>query len=199
MTNGAKLIIIVLGFFLALTYVRGFDLAADSHEVVFSGNQPYTFNVAVTNTSNTSMTPNFIADGPFTIVLPADAESIPRHDTKAFALALYPSKSFRVGDVYSGQIRVLSSEGEKSLPLTFRMQNAPLFAPGTGLFSFVSFTLPSVSTITVVDGVLMLIIVILGIALVAQSKTASSRMITYAHLTENHWICFGCRRITSFS
>lgn len=172
--NSAKLVIIVLSFFLALTFVRALSLEADSQEVIFSGNTPYSFSVSVTNTSNAAISPNFVADGPFSIILPSDAPtSIAAHDSQAFVLKLVPASSFKVGDVYSARIRFVSSLEEKSLPLTLRMKNAPLFSPSpsTGLFSFVSFvSLPSLSSITWTDGLLILIIVILGIALAARVK-----------------------------
>ncbi len=173
MSNHAKLIIIVLGFFLALTYVRAFTLEADSSEIIFSGNQPYSFPVVVTNPSNTPLTPNFIADGPFVIILPGDVPTISAHDSETFVLRLVPSPAFNVGDVYTGQIRVVSIDGETSFPLTFRMKNAPLFSTSnvTGLFSFASFTaLPLVSSINWIDGLLILIVIILAIALVARVK-----------------------------
>lgn len=174
MSNGAKLVIIVLSFFLALTFVRALTLESDSSEVIFSGNQPYSFSIAVTNTSNVPISPNFVADGPFSIILPADApSSISAHDSKSFVLKLVPSTSFRVGDVYSAQIRFVSSLEEKSLPLTMRMKTAPLFSssPGTGLFSIVSFvSLPSLSNVSLMDVLLIVIVVILGIALAARVK-----------------------------
>ena len=84
MTNGAKLILIVLGFFLALTYVRGFTLNADTDQVVFLGNQPIAFPVSITNTSTVALKPNFLADGPFTIILPADVPLVPGNDSKTY-------------------------------------------------------------------------------------------------------------------
>lgn len=173
-SNGAKLIIIVLSFFLALTFVRAFTLEANSNEVVFSGNAPVKFPLAVTNTSNASMSVKFMADGPFTILVPENAPtSIAKRDSVTFNLQLVPSQTFQVGDVYSGQIRIVSNAGEKSFPLILRMKSGELFsAPSiTGLFSFSSFnSFPSFSTMNWVDGLLILIIIILGIALVARVK-----------------------------
>ncbi|MBM3282068.1 MAG: hypothetical protein FJY86_01860 [Candidatus Diapherotrites archaeon] len=173
-SNGAKLVIIVLSFFLALTFVRAFTIEANSNEVIFSGNAPVKFPLAVTNTSNASMSLKFVADGPFSIIVPPNAPaSIAKRDSKTVDLQLIPSQSFSMGDVYSAQIRVVSSAGEKSFPLTLRMKNPPLFNSHTptGLFSFASFTsLPFFSSLGWVDALLIVIVVILGIALVARIK-----------------------------
>lgn len=175
--NGAKLVIIVLSFFLALTFVRAVTLQADSQEVVFSGTQAIPFSVSVTNPSNTPVIPHFLADGPFTIILTSDNTPIPANDSKVFALQLVPASTFNVGDVYAGQLRVITGDGETALPLTFRMNPTPLFggpsAPvnPTGFFSFASlFNLSYFSSISLVDVFLIVIVIILTVALVARIK-----------------------------
>lgn len=167
MSNAAKLIIIVLGFFLALTYVRGFEIGSSSNEVIFQGNNPVKFNVSVLNNASFSAAPAFIADGPFTISLPENVpETLPARDSHNYELTLTPTPSFGVGDVYSGQIRINSSSGQDVLPLTLRMGNPPLIPTSafTGLFSFTS------GTGNIVDVFLIIIIVILAIALLARVK-----------------------------
>lgn len=178
--NGAKLVIIVLSFFLALTFVRAVSLAADSQEVVFSGSQAVSFPVSVTNPSNSVAIPHFLADGPFTIILPSDNAPIPARDSKVYLLQLVPASTFKVGDVYAGQLRAITGEGETALPLIFRMSPAPLFgepsvpnSPSnpTGLFSFASlFSLPIFASISMVDAFLVVIVIILTVALVARIK-----------------------------
>lgn len=179
-SNGAKLVIIVLSFFLALTFVRAVSLQADSQEVVFSGSRAITFPVSVTNSTTSAVIPHFLADGPFTIILPADNSPIPARDSKGYSLQFVPSPSFRVGDVYAGQLRAIVGETETTLPLTFRMNPAPLFdapsnpsapASPTGFFSFASlFNLSIFSSISVVDVFLGIIVIVLAIALVARIK-----------------------------
>ncbi len=178
--NGAKLIIIVLSFFLALTFVRAVTLQADSQEVVFSGSQSIVFPVSVTNPTNSPVIPNFLADGPFTIILPSDNAPIPANDSKSYALQFFPASTFKVGDVYAGQLRVITGDGETALPLTFRMNPAPLFnnpsnlsAPvsPTGFFSFASlFNLSFFSSLSIVDVFLVVIVIVLTVALVARIK-----------------------------
>ncbi len=167
MSNHAKLVIIVLGFFLALTYVRGFEIGSSSSEVIFPGNNPVVFNVSVLNNAAFSASPVFIADGPFTIALPENAPvTLGARDSHNYSLTLTPAPSLSVGDVYSGQIRINSVSGEATLPLTLRMDNAPLIPSSafTGLISFTS------GTGNVVDVFLIIIIVILAIALLARVK-----------------------------
>ena len=114
--NGAKLIIIVLSFFLALTFVRAVSLQADSTVVVFSGSQATPFSVSVTNPTNTPVIPNFLADGPFTIIRSSDSSPIPANDSKVYALRFVPASTFNVGDVYTGQLRVIAGGTEAALP-----------------------------------------------------------------------------------
>lgn len=167
MSNTSKLVIIVLGFFLALTYVRGFELGSTSNEVIFSGNNSVTFNVSVLNNSTHAAAPSFIADGPFTIALPKNApQTLGARDSHNYALILTPASTLRVGDVYSGQIRINSASGEDALPLTLRVVNPPLI-PTTafaGLFSFTS------GAGNFVDALLLIVIVVLAIALIARVK-----------------------------
>ena len=122
MSNGAKLVLIVLGFFLALTFVRGITVDTDSTEIVFPGNQPAKFSVAVTNTSSTPLKPTFLADGPFTIELSDEdtAAIISAHDSRAYVLELVPAVLFDNGDAYAAQLRVITNQGTQIVPLTLR-------------------------------------------------------------------------------
>lgn len=171
MSNGAKLVIIVLSFFLALTFVRAISLDADSQQVIFAGREPVTFPLSVTNSGSRDLSLSFVADGPFSISLPPASDLVlSSHDSRTFVLKLSPSPLLRVGDAYKGQIRVLSSEGEVSLPLSVRVVNPRLFSSSsiTGLFSFAS--VDSFSSVSLVDAALAGCVVILGIALIARVK-----------------------------
>ncbi len=171
MSNGAKLVIIVLSFFLALTFVRAFSLETNSTEVIFSGNQKVVFPLAITNSSSNEMSYTFSASGPFTVDASPSFVVGPR-DTKTVDLTLTPASVLSVGDSYAGQIRVTSLGETKSIPLVVRMVRGSFISTSsiTGFFSAASFSLPNVSNVSVLDVVLIVLIVILGIALVARVK-----------------------------
>lgn len=139
MTNTTKLILVVLTFFLALTFVRGLDVTNAPREVTLIQGQaiPYTF--SLTNTTGHSITPQFLADGPFTIELhaPADDYAIPGNYTRSHTLHLRPLPEFEVGDVYNARIRVGGDTEQVAVPLTLKVKPAPLFSgngsPSTGV------------------------------------------------------------------
>lgn len=183
MTNPAKLVLVVLLFFLAMTYVRGFTATGSEHDLTFSGNAPIAYNITVSNSKTADLVPSFIAEGPFTILLkdePADL-IVPGHATKTFVLYLAPTSVLRVGDVYSASIRVASVNEADSIPLILRKQSAPLFGSdspignenetgsntgtGTGLASGVS-----ISASSVANAGLVVIILVLIVALFARVK-----------------------------
>lgn len=184
MTNPAKLVLVVLLFFLAMTYVRGFTATGSGTDLTFSGNAPIAYNISVSNSKTADLVPSFMADGPFTLLLhdePADL-IVPGHATKTFVLYLTPTSVLRVGDVYAASIRVASVNEVDSIPLILRKQNAPLFAPdsenakngngsntgtgaGSGLASGVS-----ISASGLANAGLVVIILVLIVALFARVK-----------------------------
>jgi hypothetical protein len=170
-SNGAKLVIIVLSFFLALTFVRAFTLETNTNEVVFAGNQAVVFPLAITNPSSKEMTYAFSTNGPFTVTSP-NSFTVSARDTQTVDLTLQPSSMLKVGDVYAGQLRVTSAGETKTIPLVMRMVRGSFISTNTitGFFSAAAFTLPNFSGVSWVDGLLIVVIIILGIALVARVK-----------------------------
>lgn len=108
MSNPHKLILIILTFFLALTFVRGFTLEVVSHSIEFKGDTPFIYPITITNSSDEESLFTFTAWGPFTIEVfgGGTTATIPAHTYKVVTLLVTASPTTDVGEEYGGAIRV---------------------------------------------------------------------------------------------
>lgn len=109
MDSVLKLVLVVLGFFLALTYVDGSGILGND-SVVFNGKNPVSYDITILNSSNHTVVPEFWAEGPFTINWENESGAIPSFGEKTFTLILSPLEKMEKGDSYVGTIRVTGLE-----------------------------------------------------------------------------------------
>lgn len=178
MSNSHKLVLIVLTFFLALTFVRGFTVDVPSHSLELIPGVKVPYALTITNPSNDEATYSFEALGPFSIVISGDEEAatIPPHAYKTVTLLITADEGLETGDVFDSQIRVKNANEIESVMVKMTIISNPIFGvgnandnqndstPGTGLVSF-----PSVSE-NLVNAGLIVIIIVLVIALLARIK-----------------------------
>jgi hypothetical protein len=172
-SNPVKLVLFVLSFFLALTFVRGFSVETPVGEkVILSPTAAVAYPVTISNPSTHSISFSFEALGPFTLdVLDViEDATVPAQSFKTITLFLRPSADTKAGDSYSSHIRVNGggSFQDVSLPMVVG-DAAPVQrvdgASATGLASFISF-----SGEGLLNGVLILVTIVLFIALIARIK-----------------------------
>lgn len=178
MSNSHKLVLIVLTFFLALTFVRGFSVEVPTHslELIPGVKTPYA--LTITNPSDDEVAYTFDALGPFSIEVAGAPESavIPPHAYKTVTLYVTADESLETGDVFDAQIRVKSPVETEVVMFKMKMISSPIFgvgnandngntsSPGTGFVSF-----PTVSG-NLVNAGLIIVIIVLVIALLARIK-----------------------------
>ncbi len=170
MSNPWKLVLVVLAFFLALTYVRGFEVEVPTHDIVFRGNQPFEYSLVISNSSLSSIRPRILADGPFQVLVAfPNPLVIPPRSNKVIEAQLIADPSIEVGDTYHGQLRVVSGEGEQRIPLTLTKQEGPaLDFAGVGVTGLVTGFSPAADP--VINGILVLIILLLLLSLFFRIK-----------------------------
>jgi hypothetical protein len=180
MANSHKLILIVLTFFLALTFVRGFDVEVPTHALEVVPGVKISYPLTITNPTDGVVSYNIEAIGPFTaeIIGEEDSATVPANSYKTITLSLIANNGLGVGDQFDALIRVKSASEVVDVPIVLSIINSPFFGndepigndnsnadnPGTGLISF-----PSISN-NVVNLGLFIVIIILVIALVARIK-----------------------------
>ncbi len=177
MSNSHKLILIVLAFFLALTFVRGFTVDVPTHSLELIPGVKVPYALTITNPSNDETAYTFEALGPFSIEVAGapDSAIIPPHAYKTVTLYITADETLETGDVFDAQIRVKSPTEVESVIVKMTMISSPIFGvgnandngnstPGTGLISF-----PNVSE-NLVNAGLILVIIVLVIALLARIK-----------------------------
>lgn len=164
--NEFKLVLIILVFFLALTYVRAFETSGPSY-VSVQGNAPTDFPIYVANSSNAPIYPQFMADGPFTLAYDGDPTQIQvgAFAEKTLAFSIVPSDEMRVGDVYTARVRVITGDQVQIIPFQLQKQAAAFSLSPTGFVS-----LGDIDVIKAIQGVLILFILVAGIALVFKVK-----------------------------
>ncbi len=173
MSNGYKLILFVLVFFLGLTFVRALEYGPIPSEVVFEGNAPAKLIFTLTNSSMDTITPTIALDGPIQITQtdPSTTRMLGK-STQTFTLTLLPTETLGTGDTYKGMLRISTPAGEKKFPILFSHKEAVFsFAgnPAAGLATGISFP-NSPNQNTMVNAVLGLVALVLLIAFVARVK-----------------------------
>lgn len=170
-SNNYKLVLIVLCFFLALTFVRATFVEVATHDLVLADGFPTAYPLVITNTANHPEHYSIEAWGPFTIEVSGgdDATTIPANAYKTVTLFASPKDGLEVGESYDGIVRVKSGTDSQDVEVSITKQNAPVANPGqsgngTGLISF-----PSVSE-GVVNVILIIAVIILLVALLARIK-----------------------------
>jgi hypothetical protein len=169
MNNSYKLVLVILGFFLALTYVHGLDATADS-VVVFNGKNPASYLLTITNHSNTGVSPEFFADGPFSIER-AEKAVVPSQSEEVVELILSPDKKLEINDSYQAQIRITSLEGTAVHRITLK-QEAEKIDFGKEFESSISglFIFTQGNEEIILNAVLLMIVIVLFISLAARIK-----------------------------
>lgn len=178
MSNSHKLVLIVLTFFLALTFVRGFTVDVPTHSLELIPGVKVPYALTITNPSDDEITYSFEPLGPFSLSVSGDegAATIPPHAYKVVTLLLTADESLETGDVFDAQIRVKSPMETEVVLFKMKMVSSPIFgvgnandngntsSTGTGLVSF-----PNISE-NLVNAGLIVIIIVLVIALLARIK-----------------------------
>ncbi|MFH0970800.1 MAG: hypothetical protein V1776_05065 [Candidatus Diapherotrites archaeon] len=168
-----RLVILVLAFFLALTFVRGLSVEAPLSIIKMSGTIPTAIPLTITNTQTQSQTFSFSPIGPFTLDFSTEEgyATIPGKSHKIITVYALPLNYLQLGDSFTGQIRVSTAQEEVFVPIAFTRINTPSFEQDenshflfTGLASMGSFS------DWIVNGILLFIIFVLLIALVARIK-----------------------------
>ena len=173
MKNGYKLVLVVLGFFLALTFVRALDYSGVPSEVVFEGNAPAVLSFTIFNSSSNAAFPSIAIDGPVQLTQTKPASTrIAGKSSQLFELQLLPNELLGARETYKGQLRITLSSGERTFPISFSRRAAPFSFSGNagaGLVGGVSFS-RALSQTLVLNVVLALVALVLLIALLARLK-----------------------------
>lgn len=131
MDNHYKLILIVLTFFLALTFVQE-TYAVESKEVVFNGNNAITLILSSPNPLPSRATPGATLYGPFTVESITGNEPTNQNGTASIAVTLKPIAGLHNGDVYTGKALIRWGTEVQEVPLRIRADNSFTGSPGTG-------------------------------------------------------------------
>ncbi len=173
-SNNYKLVIIVLSFFLALTFVRGFGVETSTHTITLSGSTPTAYPIILSNSSDSTEYFQVQSLGPFSIEVAGgnDSLSIPSHSKKTITLYLTPQPPILEGQTYRSLLRVVGTDSSKDIELDIQYvaSTVPLTNPNpvSGVFSgLVAFPIASE---WVVDAVLVILIMVLLVALWARIK-----------------------------
>ncbi|MEK6902328.1 MAG: hypothetical protein AABX02_01930 [archaeon] len=130
-SNPFKLVMAVLLFFLALTYVRALEVQTPLDDIVLQGDVPVAYAITFTNAGAGSIKPLIEVDGPLILESSGadENQTIPAHSTKKLVVFISASPVLKVGEAYVAQIRVTTPDQTMTIPLNVKKEAAPLFAP----------------------------------------------------------------------
>ncbi|MEK6821279.1 MAG: hypothetical protein AABY11_02690 [archaeon] len=180
LSNPLKLTIIVLCFFLALTFVRGFSVSPSVDAIDILGETSTPFALTITNDSNAPQTFYFEAFGPISFELIAQDPfvTIPAHSFQTVTLFIHALPGTLGGESYSATVRVTGAVDTVNVPLRVNVQSAPASDASTSpplvnddfISPLAGFLVFPFSFTSVVDAVLLAMVFILVIALIARVK-----------------------------
>ncbi len=164
MKNHYKLILIVLTFFLALTFVQS-SHALESKAVVFS-NGSATLELISPNPLPSRATPEVTLLGPFSIVSLAGAETTNRNGTASISAMLRSNSNLRASDVYVGKALIRWGTEVQEIPLRMSVSNTgtDFISPLSGLFILPALGFNAATLVNIIL-VLVIIFLILGLAI----------------------------------
>lgn len=164
MDNTYKLILIVLTFFLALTFVES-SHALEEKEIIFNGSNPTTVVLSSANPLPSRATPEVTFWGPFSVESLTGIESTNQNGTASISATLKPIAGLRINDVYSGKALIRWGESVQEVPLRIRVSDGVDFiSPASGFFTFSGLG-QNLAIISNLILVIVIIFLILGLAI----------------------------------
>ena len=164
MDNAYKLILIVLTFFLALTFVQS-SHALEPKAVIFS-NGSATLELISPNPLPSRATPEVSLLGPFSVVSLAGVETTNKNGTASISAVLRSNSNLRASDVYSGKALIRWGTEVHEIPLRVHVGNGStdFISPLSGFFILPAIGLNIAVLINIVL-VIVIIFLVLGLAI----------------------------------
>ncbi|QQR92386.1 MAG: hypothetical protein IPJ89_04485 [Candidatus Iainarchaeum archaeon] len=163
MENHYKLILIVLTFFLALTFVQQTH-ALEAKEIVFNGSSPATVVLTSTNPLPSRAVPEVSLYGPFTTESITGNELTNSNAVASLAATLKPIAGLRTNDVYTGKAIIRWGTQTQEVPLRIRVSDGIGISPASGFSIFFGLG-QNLAIIANLILVVVIIMLILGLAI----------------------------------